>query len=183
MRQNLQRLAAFLHGLFEPRSTPEATAETSPVLRRIGLVGIVAALIWGAYLRIEMYFLDRSLWVDPANLALNIINKDYRGLLGTLEGGQAAPVGFLFVSKVVGSLFDYSEMALIFFPFLMGLLALLLFLPLSVRTLEGAPQGREGLTSSGRSRRQAWATASPLFRASSGRSPRRSGCPRDRGPA
>ena len=52
-----------------------------------------------------------------------------------MELGQAAPIGFLFVSKSVSSAFDYSELSLTVFPLVLSLGALLLFLWLSISFL------------------------------------------------
>ena len=104
---------------------------TELVSRVILGIGLVTGLVF----RLRMYLQDRSLWLDTANLANNVIEKDYQGLWGLLENSQSAPVGFLFLSKSVGSFFDYSELSLIFFPFLFGVAALILFLFLAIELL------------------------------------------------
>jgi hypothetical protein len=96
---------------------------------------VVCAATLGIALRLRLYLENRSLWLDPAMLALNIIDKDPSQLLGRLDMNQAAPAGFLLVSKVVGSLFDYSEFALRLFPCLLGITALVLFIRLAVEVL------------------------------------------------
>ena len=82
-----------------------------------------------------MYLENRSLWLDPAMLALNVVNKDVRELLGRLDMNQAAPPGFLLVSKGIGSLFGYSEYSLNVMPCLFGIAAFLLFMRLSITVL------------------------------------------------
>jgi hypothetical protein len=96
---------------------------------------LAIALIMGVIFRFRMYLQDRSLWLDAANLAINIVEKNYAALWGLLDGRQSAPVGFLFASKFVGSVFGYSEAVLLFLPFLFGVGALILFLILSVDVL------------------------------------------------
>ena len=73
--------------------------------------------------------------VLTAMLALNVVDRDYGELLGRLDMNQAAPAGFLLVSKIVGSLADYSEFALRLFPCLLGIAALVLFIRLAVEVL------------------------------------------------
>ncbi|MCF8056809.1 MAG: hypothetical protein K9K37_09230 [Desulfocapsa sp.] len=94
-------------------------------------IGLVAGLVF----RLRMYLQDRSFWLDTANLANNIVEKDYQALWGLLDGDQSAPVGFLLVSKLVGSFFGYSELSLTFPAFLFGTGALILFLFLAIAVL------------------------------------------------
>jgi hypothetical protein len=54
-----------------------------------------------------------------------------------LDYAQVAPIGFLFVEKVVTSVFGTSEYALRAFPLVSGLVALALFWRLAKRVLEG----------------------------------------------
>ena len=82
-----------------------------------------------------MYLENRSLWLDPAMLALNVVNRDASELLGRLDMNQAAPPGFLLVSKAIGSMFGYSEYSLYLAPCLFGVVAFLLFMRLSIAVL------------------------------------------------
>lgn len=116
-----------------PAATRNRSAERTWQLSRTLLV---VALVWGLYLRLRMYLMDRAFWLDPAGLALNLVATDYAGLFAKLDyGNQAAPVAFLLVSKFLGSLFDYSELALTFFPLLLATASLGLFLWLSLEVL------------------------------------------------
>ena len=49
----------------------------------------------GIFLRVAPYAANHSLWLDEANLALNIVDRPLEGLLRPLDYGQGAPVGFL----------------------------------------------------------------------------------------
>ena len=105
------------------------------LLSKVSAGILAAALLLGVALRLRLYLMDRPFWGDPASLALNLIERGYIELLYRLELGQAAPIGFLFVSKSVSSAFDYSELSLTVFPLVLSLGALLLFLRLSTSFL------------------------------------------------
>jgi hypothetical protein len=102
--------------------------------RMLRLVAAGAVLL-GVALRLWLYLENRSLWLDPAMLALNVIGKDPGQLLQRLDMNQAAPAGFLLASKAVGSLCDYSEYSLRLLPLAFGIAALVFFVGLSVRLL------------------------------------------------
>ena len=55
------------------------------------------------------YFFNRSLWVDEASLALNILNAGILALLKPLESGQAAPIIFLLLEKFFSILIPNSD--------------------------------------------------------------------------
>ena len=81
-------------------------------------------LFTGIFLRIAQYFFNRSVWFDEAQLALNIIDKDFRGLLKPLENNQIAPVLFLFLEKLITLIAGVSELSLRFIPLIFGILCL-----------------------------------------------------------
>jgi hypothetical protein len=103
--------------------------------------GIIAL---GAVLRLRLYLADRSLWVDEASLALNVLGRSIGGLWRPLDFLQAAPVGFLMLQKVTVSLLGGSEYALRLVPLMAGLISLPLFLALARRTV-GPMAGLVGL--------------------------------------
>ncbi|MFE4104661.1 hypothetical protein [Almyronema epifaneia] len=84
-------------------------------------------LIVGGLLRLHQYLLDRSLWIDEAFLALNIIERSYSELLQPLAYNQAAPIGFLIIEKFMTQLWSSQEYALRLLPFLASLSSLFLF--------------------------------------------------------
>jgi hypothetical protein len=105
---------------------------------RLGAPRLHWALIaLGAGLRTLQYLADRSLWYDELLLALNLRERTLGGLLGELSYNQGAAYGFLALEKLATQLLGESELALRLFPFLCGLLALLLFYALGRRTLSG----------------------------------------------
>lgn len=88
-------------------------------------------ILIGIIIRLRQYFVNRSLWLDEASLALNIIEKNYIELLQTLNYGQAAPPVFLLITKFLVNLFGPSEYILRFLPLISGLLSLYIFYKIS----------------------------------------------------
>lgn len=83
-------------------------------------------LILLAGLLIFQFFHNRSLWLDEAMLSLNIVQKNFIGLLHPLDYSQVAPLLFLWIEKSFVHLFGGTEMALRLFPLICGLLSLVL---------------------------------------------------------
>jgi hypothetical protein len=97
---------------------------------------LAAGFVLGLYLRWHVYYLNVAFWMDTAALANNLIERSYAELFGQLSSSQAAPVGFLVLSKFVGASFGYSEYALNFVPFFFSVGALTLFLVLCLKVFE-----------------------------------------------
>ena len=89
----------------------------------------------GVVLRVVQYAADRSLWVDEAFMALNLMDKSLGGLTRTLDFNQGAPIGFLLVEHLMTSAFGFSEYVLRFFPLVTGLGSLVAFAALARRVL------------------------------------------------
>ncbi len=102
---------------------------------------ITVLLILGAALRLRQYLTGRSLWLDEAMLALNIVNRDLAGMFQPLDMNQGAPVGYLLVVKLFNILLGRNELVLRLFPFLAGLASLWLFALL----LKGTTRNQAGL--------------------------------------
>ncbi|MFO7585361.1 MAG: glycosyltransferase family 39 protein [Anaerolineales bacterium] len=81
----------------------------------------------GLALRLRQYLSGRSFWLDEAMLALNIVRRDFAGLLQPLDYDQGAPLGFLFLEKLTISLLRNGELTLRLPPFIAGCLALVFF--------------------------------------------------------
>lgn len=96
-------------------------------------------LLSGIFLRVYHYFDNRSLWEDEVFLASSLIHMDFFQLATLpLEYQQRAPVGFLWLSRLGVVLLGKKELALRLFPFLCGIAALLLFVPVARYFLRSA---------------------------------------------
>ena len=69
------------------------------------------------------------------DFALNIVDRSFVQLLKPLDYGQGAPVGFLMLERTAFHLFGPGEYALRLFPFLSGMISLLLFYRLAKQSL------------------------------------------------
>src|SRR4051812_30883103 len=81
----------------------------------------------GVFFRLFEYFSSRSLWVDEAFLANNIIQNSFFNLVKPLTDNQHAPIGFLLVEKLLTYLLGTSEEAFRLFPLLCSCISLILF--------------------------------------------------------
>lgn len=88
-------------------------------------------IIIGLLIRLRQYVANRSLWIDEAALALNILKLNYKELLSPLFNGQAAPPFFLLLTKLFTEIAGNNEFVLRFIPFVSGIIALILFYPLA----------------------------------------------------
>lgn len=100
-----------------------------------------AVLVWGfvalgIVFRLRQYVYDRSLWLDECLLVINIIHRSPAELLKPLSHGQAAPIGFLLLEKMVVDHLGSSEMALRLVPFLSGVVSLFVFAAVAQRLLK-----------------------------------------------
>jgi hypothetical protein len=95
----------------------------------IGLALVLAGFI----LRLRQYLVNRSLWLDEAMLANNIVSRSFGGLTQWLDYDQQAPIGFLWSQKIVILVFGNNEYVLRFIPFLAGCAALALMYLLTRR--------------------------------------------------
>lgn len=80
-----------------------------------------ALILVGAAIRFQQFFVRRSLWLDEALLANNVVGRGYGQLLEPLGGNQAAPPGFLWIERAAMSLFGTNEYALRLLPLAAGI--------------------------------------------------------------
>ena len=66
----------------------------------------------GIGLRLAQYLGHRSLWGDEVSIALNLRLHSFAELLHPLSYDQTMPLGLLFVLKIFGTIFGYSEWVL-----------------------------------------------------------------------
>jgi hypothetical protein len=90
-----------------------------------GLIGW-CIIILGLILRVRHYLANRSLSGDEASLAVNIVSRSFIGLTEPLGYRQAAPVGFLFIQKLIIVVFGNRDYFLRLFPLVSGILAIYL---------------------------------------------------------
>jgi hypothetical protein len=100
------------------------------------LIGLILAA--GLALRTYGYLRNPSVWHDEAALVLNVLGKDFTGLLGPLFFAEAAPPLFLWVERVAVLILGDSTFALRLLPFLASCAALPLFLWVARRLLRPA---------------------------------------------
>jgi len=90
-------------------------------------LAIFLIVLLGAGLRTAAFASDRSLWLDEAMLALNVVGRSPARLLEPLDRNQGAPVGFLLATKLGVECFGPTERALRLVPFLASLAGLVAF--------------------------------------------------------
>jgi hypothetical protein len=88
---------------------------------------VMVLILFGVVLRIRQYLTGRSLWLDEAMLALNILQRNFADLFKPLGLNQAAPIGFLLVEKTASLLFGKNEYSLRLFPLVLGISSLWTF--------------------------------------------------------
>jgi len=100
------------------------------------LLLILLIAILGVYFRLDLFLENRSLWNDPAKLAVNLMDKSYHELLlNSLDYNQSAPAGYLWLQKFIGSFFNYTEYSLIISSFISGILSIILVVIISLKLL------------------------------------------------
>jgi len=106
---------------------------TEPTDRAIrwALFAIVAI---GIGIRLVVYLHNRSLWMDEALLAVNLVERPYSGLLSRLDCMQVAPPLFLLTSKFIYGLWGQLEYSLRLLPLVCSCLSLWLMGRILLRT-------------------------------------------------
>ncbi|WP_069471534.1 glycosyltransferase family 39 protein [Candidatus Marithrix sp. Canyon 246] len=99
----------------------------------IWLPWLIIAL--GIILRLDQYLFNRSLWLDESFVVINVINRSWLELFqAPLEyTGYITPPGFLLMAKLSITVFGNSDFILRLFPFISGILALILYYPMAKR--------------------------------------------------
>lgn len=98
---------------------------------------IVVLIFFGITARMVEYFINHTLWLDEAGLAITIIKLNYLELLKPLPYyGLVEPVIFVLVVKFFTKLWGYSEFIFRLFPLITGLGTLALSYPLGKNFLK-----------------------------------------------
>ena len=99
---------------------------------------IAVVVLIGAVLRSIQFFGATSLWFDELTSALNIQSRSFSQLAAQqLDYNQVAPVGFLYLEKISALIFGENDLAYRFFPWLLSLISLPLFVQISKKFLSG----------------------------------------------
>jgi hypothetical protein len=111
-----------------PASGSILSTDPGGQLHRAAQILLVLLLLSGAGFRAMEYMHDRSLWLDEAALAQNLLHLPAGQLaLGRLTNDQVAPPGFLLTVKGLTALAGSGEPVLRLLPFVAGLAGLGLF--------------------------------------------------------
>jgi len=97
-------------------------------------------IILGIILRWDQYWLNRSLWLDEAFLAVNF-DKTFLELLQpplNYSDSIIVPPGFLIITKLIVTLLGNTDFVLRFFPFLCSVISLWLFYQLAKLTISAS---------------------------------------------
>src|SRR5512141_2207397 len=97
-----------------------------------------AIVVMGGLFRLRQYFSGRSLWRDEAGLALNIVERNFAGLLQPLGYEQGAPVGFLFLEKILILLFGNHDQVMRLVPLVSGILSVYFFYRIAQAFIKGS---------------------------------------------
>jgi hypothetical protein len=103
------------------------------LIQRADLLYASKALVWmtiglGILLRVAQYLANRSLWVDEAFVALDVVQLSIPEFLqATLRTGVTAPLGFLVLVELAVQALGPSEYVLRLFPLVCGIASLPLF--------------------------------------------------------
>jgi hypothetical protein len=96
------------------------TRKKADIYKLLAILIILAGAIW----RIIIWWQNRNLILDEANITRNLFERGFAGLVKPLSYEQYAPPIFLWIEKLMASLFGFGERVLRFYPLLTGLGAL-----------------------------------------------------------
>ncbi|WP_169976735.1 glycosyltransferase family 39 protein [Tautonia rosea] len=105
------------------RSEVVEQPDRSQVIHR-WLIGFVA---FGVLIRLVRYLSDRPLWGDEAMVAVNLLGRGFGELIEPLAFAQVAPIGFLWVERLIVVVLGPSEGALRLAPAVCGMVAVPVF--------------------------------------------------------
>ncbi len=89
------------------------------------LIGFI--ILCGIVLRLVLFFQNRNLIIDEANIVRNLAERNYPELLKPLKYEQYAPPVFLWIEKTFSLIFGFGEKALRLYPLICGIASLFVF--------------------------------------------------------
>jgi 4-amino-4-deoxy-L-arabinose transferase-like glycosyltransferase len=98
-----------------------------PQLEKWAGIAVWAIIVLGVALRLTVFIQNRNLIIDEANIARNLSERGFLGLLRPLSYEQFAPPVFLWVEELFSQTFGYGEKALRLYPLLCGVASLFVF--------------------------------------------------------
>ncbi|MEO6833803.1 MAG: hypothetical protein ABI378_14250 [Chitinophagaceae bacterium] len=88
---------------------------------------LLLIILGGILLRLVLFFQNRNLIIDEANIVRNLSERGFEDLTLPLKYEQYAPPVFLWMEKLSSILFGYGEKAMRLYPLLCGIGALIAF--------------------------------------------------------
>ncbi len=124
----------------QPRSPQSLWQRSSELLSRFLTYRVAAGLLilLGAFLRLRQWLFARSYWGDELMVLRNIADRGYLQLAEPLDYSQTAPVGWLWLERLMGDLIGFGERSMRFVPLLYGI-ALLVVIAWLARQVLNAP--------------------------------------------
>jgi hypothetical protein len=104
-------------------------------MTRFQQVAALALVVLGLGVRLREYVFARSLWLDEAMLALNLLRRSSLGLFRPLDFEQSAPPLFLWLARAAVTMGGSNELVLRAVPMLAGVAALVTVAVLAARLL------------------------------------------------
>lgn len=95
-------------------------------LRKPGNIFLLLLILLGILLRLVIYFQNRDLIIDEANIVRNLSERGFLALLQPLDYEQYAPVLFIWIEELASLLFGYGPFGLKLFPLLSGIASMFL---------------------------------------------------------
>lgn len=129
MKSKIKRFSVFTEFLLFPHGFNNSIKKRHPLQNPETILIILFQLIIiiGIFLTIYQFIFNRSLWLDEASLALNIIRRNFHELTMPLEYRQIAPIGFLFIEKIAVLIFGKTDLVLRIFPLICFLASIIFF--------------------------------------------------------
>ncbi len=115
-------------GLTEPTETADASKHAVRRINpRIVWLALALPMVVGVGWRVVRYLLQFPFWGDEVFVLLNLLDRDYAGLMQKLHLGQVAPLLFLWIHKATLLTLGASELSLRLPSVVAGIVATLLF--------------------------------------------------------